>query len=161
MAGDYFRFLTAVLLGLFIRGGVLAFPVLSNGTSQNILPLTLVAAAFCVWLGAIIIVPLAVLRLQLMNWITFGTLLIGYTILLRLIFLDNIELIQNEAYYWNYSQHMCSWLSGITRLLSLCLSGLALSYLEPMRLECTLWHIYLLVYYNFFYLQAYKNNLQR
>ncbi len=94
LVGDYFRFLTVVLLGLFIRGGVLAFPILSNGSSPNLLAITLVATAFCIWMGAIITVRLEVFRLRSMNWKVFGTLLIGYTILLRLIFLGNIELIQ-------------------------------------------------------------------
>jgi dolichol-phosphate mannosyltransferase len=40
------------------------------------------------------------------NWRVFGLLLIGYTLLLRLMYLGNIELLKEEAYYWNYAQHL-------------------------------------------------------
>lgn len=41
-------------------------------------------------------------------WRLLGSLLIAYTILLRLLYLGVIELLQEEAYYWNYSQHMAA-----------------------------------------------------
>lgn len=106
--GDYIRFLTAVPLGLFIRGGILAFPVLSNGTSPFLLAGAVIITSFFIWLAAIICVRLEVFRFRSMNWKIFGTLLIGYTVLLRLVYLGNIELIQEEAYYWNYSRHMAA-----------------------------------------------------
>ncbi len=106
--GDYFRFLTIVLLGLFIRDGILASPILTNGTSPFLLAGTIVVTSIVIWSAALLCVRLQALDFQAMNWKAFGTLLISYTILLRLVYLGNIELIQEEAYYWNYSRHMAA-----------------------------------------------------
>lgn len=64
--------------------------------------------AIFIELGSILSVYLEVLYFRSINWKIFGTLIIGYTILLRLIYLGNIELLQEEAYYWNYSRHMAA-----------------------------------------------------
>ena len=106
--GDYCRFMTVVLLGLFLRDGILALPILANGTSPQLLAVAVAMTAIFIGLGSILSVYLEVLCFRSMNWKIFGSLIIGYTILLRLIYLGNIELIQEEAYYWNYSRHMAA-----------------------------------------------------
>ena len=40
------------------------------------------------------------------NWRLTAFCIIFYSILLRLLYLGSYELIQEEAYYWNYSQHL-------------------------------------------------------
>ena len=40
------------------------------------------------------------------NWRLTALFLIGYTLILRLLYFGTFELTQEEAYYWNYSQHM-------------------------------------------------------
>ena len=40
------------------------------------------------------------------NWRLTALLIIFYTVLLRILYLGSYELIQEEAYYWNYSQHL-------------------------------------------------------
>ena len=40
------------------------------------------------------------------NWRSIALLIVLYTLFLRLLYLGSYELIQEEAYYWNYSQHL-------------------------------------------------------
>ncbi len=109
VSGDYFRFLTAVLMGLFLRGGLLASPLLSQATITGLLPLFLILTTCAVWMAAMIIIRFGILQLnEVRNWKLFCSLFIGYTILLHLAYLGSTELIQEEAYYWNYSQHMAT-----------------------------------------------------
>ncbi len=109
VSGDYFRFLTAVLMGLFLRGGLLASPLLSQTTTTGLLPLFLVLSGCAVWMAAMFIIRFGILRLrEVGNWKLFCFLFIGYATLLHLVYLGSTELIQEEAYYWNYSQHMAT-----------------------------------------------------
>jgi dolichol-phosphate mannosyltransferase len=104
----YFRFGTVLLLILFLRGGFLALPGMQMDSSPRWLMLSLLISTSIGWITAFSISRSEHLRpqTQIINWRLFGTLLIGYTILLRLVYLGDIELIQEEAYYWNYAQHM-------------------------------------------------------
>ncbi len=104
LRGGYRYFLLIVVMGLFLRSGLLASTA-AMGTSALILPFIIGGTSCLIWLTAIITSRLAVLRPQGTNWTLFGSLLIGYTILLRLVYLGNFDLIQEEAYYWNYAQH--------------------------------------------------------
>jgi dolichol-phosphate mannosyltransferase len=105
---SYFRFGTVLLLMLFLRGGILALPEVPMSVSPWWLIFTLLASTSIGWITALSISRNDHLRPQAhtIDWKLFGTLLIGYTLLLRLVYLGDIELIQEEAYYWNYAQHM-------------------------------------------------------
>jgi len=58
------------------------------------------------------------------NWQTFVAALVAYALLIKLIFMGTIDLIPEEAYYWNYAQHpawgyldhppMVAWLIGLS-----------------------------------------------
>lgn len=108
IAGNYLRFLIIVLLGFFLRGGLLAMPFPSHGAPHILLPITFAVTDFLIWMTAITFDRIDVLARHTMNWRSFGIFLIGYTVLLRLFYLGNIELIQEEAYYWNYSRHLAA-----------------------------------------------------
>lgn len=105
-AGGYRHFLLVVALGLFLRGGQLASPAAMGASSSLLLPFIIGGTSCLIWLSAIIASRLEMMRPHRVNWTIFGSLLIGYTILLRLLYLGNFDLIQEEAYYWNYSQHL-------------------------------------------------------
>lgn len=100
-----FRFATVILLLLCLRGGVLALPAMRFSSSPLLLIIFL-------GLSSCLSLPLALLLSRFrplterINWYLFGSLLIGYTLLLRLIYMGSVELLQEEAYYWNYSQHL-------------------------------------------------------
>ncbi|MFH0781749.1 MAG: glycosyltransferase family 39 protein [Pseudomonadota bacterium] len=106
-SGGYRYFLLVVILGLFLRGGQLADSV-ANSESSALYPFVIGATSYLTWLAAIIAGRLGAGRARGVNWTVFGSLLIGYTILLRLAYLGNFDLIQEEAYYWNYAQHLAT-----------------------------------------------------
>jgi len=96
---------SSCLLLLFLRGGFLSLPPL-----QTISHLPIFATLFGLCSG-LILAPILLLSRRrpgerTLKWPLIGTLLIGYTIVLRLVYMGNIELIQEEAYYWNYAQHL-------------------------------------------------------
>ncbi len=107
----YLHYLTLVLLLLLLRGGGVSLFEIPQ-TPEYSLPLLLfIGTSFSMsWPLAMIVSDSAKNNRQpnLINWKLYGSLLIGYTILLRLIYIGSIELIQEEAYYWNYAQHMAS-----------------------------------------------------
>ena len=105
LPGGYRQFLLVVVLGLFLRGGLLASPAAMGQSSALFLPLIIFGTSCLIWWSAILASRFGGLRPQGGNWTIFGALLIGYTILLRLLYLGNFDLIQEEAYYWNYAQH--------------------------------------------------------
>jgi len=106
IVNNYLHFLTIILLGLFLRGGLLALPAFAGGAYSSLLSVSAVASDTLIWLTVVIIDRADVFRPQSVHWRSFGIFLIGYTVLLRLFYLGNIELIQEEAYYWNYAQHL-------------------------------------------------------
>ena len=107
-SGGYRSFLLVVVLGLFLRGGQLASPAAMGVSSALLLPYIIGGTSCLIWLTAIIASRFGVLRPQRVNWTIFGSLLVGYTVLLRLVYLGNFDLIQEEAYYWNYAQHLAA-----------------------------------------------------
>ena len=106
--GGYRYFLLVVVLGLFIRGGLLAFPAVMDDSFAPIRRWIIGGTSGLTWLAAITISRTRLLRTQGWRWTVFGPILIGYTILLRLVYLGNFDLMQEEAYYWNYAQHLAA-----------------------------------------------------
>ena len=101
-----FRYLFVLILFLFVRGGVLALII-------DRFPDSPVATALSVTIVAVIAATSGYLfatgqteRRHSLNWRATALLIVSYTFLLRLLYLGSYELIQEEAYYWNYSQHL-------------------------------------------------------
>ncbi len=105
--GGYVRFLSVALMALFLRGGVLA--ILSQGLGlpeQSALIAAIVAAALVNYLGfAFFVFPNRGQQDIRIRWSIAVVGVIGYTLLLRLVYLGVPDLIPEEAYYWNYAQH--------------------------------------------------------
>ncbi|WP_419175807.1 glycosyltransferase family 39 protein [Desulfosediminicola sp.] len=102
---NYLTFLSVLLLGLFLRDGVLALPLFQAETTAMV---TQYLCTLCCLTAAVILsrTSLQPLRNRPAYWRWFGGSLILYTVIIRLVYLGDIELLQEEAYYWNYAQHM-------------------------------------------------------
>jgi len=103
----YVRFLSICLMALFLRGGVLA--ILSQGfgmPERSALIAAIVAAALVNYLGfAFFVFPNRQRQDIRMRWNIAVVGIVGYMLLLRLVYLGLPDLIPEEAYYWNYAQH--------------------------------------------------------
>ncbi len=103
----YIRFLSVCLMALFLRGGVLA--ILSQGLGMPemaSLIAAIVAAALVNYLGfAFFVFPNREQQDLKIRWSIAVVGIVGYTLLLRLVYLGLPDLIPEEAYYWNYAQH--------------------------------------------------------
>ena len=106
------RFLRIFLLFGFIvaiRGGVLAACqiMFAIGILPSII-LTLTVSHLLSYFGNVLFVfPSRYFRFnRLINWRVFSVILFGYFVLLRLFYLGTYELLEEEAYYWNYAQHI-------------------------------------------------------
>jgi dolichol-phosphate mannosyltransferase len=98
----YLRILTVGFMGLFLRGGALAlFQRWGWPPQLSILP--------TVALGLAVTVPglsNASSAVDKRLWRTLGFGLIAYSLVLRLVYAGSVELMPEEAYYWNYSRHL-------------------------------------------------------
>lgn len=96
------RLLVVLTAVLFLRGGLLALLESHNtGLPAEAAFLGLFTAATWYFFAATprrpsVSLPPGAIAISI----------IVYTLLLRLLYLGSIELIQEEAYYWNYAQHM-------------------------------------------------------
>ena len=103
------RFLTVGIFALLMRGGLLA--LLVHGWHMPpflaIFP-AIAATAVINYLGSAFYVFPVIQNLSSpdMRWRVASLSVAGFAILLRLIYLDQAQLLPDEAYYWNYSQHM-------------------------------------------------------
>lgn len=94
---------------LFLRGGVLATAARSWGWPPLVaLTLAIAASAAVTYLGsALFVFPVTSLRRsEKMYWGMVTVLVVSYAALLRLFYMGTMELIPQEAYYWNYAQHL-------------------------------------------------------
>jgi dolichol-phosphate mannosyltransferase len=98
----YLRILMVGFMGLFLRGGALAlFQRWGWPPQLSILP--------TVALGLAVTVPglsYASSAADKRLWRTLGLGLIAYSVVLRLVYAGSVELMPEEAYYWNYSRHL-------------------------------------------------------
>jgi dolichol-phosphate mannosyltransferase len=102
-------FTVIALLALFLRGGVLA--LLANSWHWPVslaLMAAIATAAFVNYLGsAFVVFPSDAHAFNPeMRWRVLAVLITGYTVALRLVFIGLPELMMEEAYYWNYGQHL-------------------------------------------------------
>ncbi len=97
------------VLALFLRSGVLALLVNSWHWPVSLALIAAIATAALVnYLGSAFVVfpsDAHVLKPE-MRWRVLAVLIIAYTIALRLVFMGLPELMMEEAYYWNYGQHL-------------------------------------------------------
>ncbi len=103
------RFLVLLLLTLFLRGGILVLLIERAGLPEQLailsaavvgLLVTLIGSVFFVWAPSE--TPLA----KGIAWRVAAVGVVGYVLILRLAYLGLPDLLPEEAYYWNYSQHL-------------------------------------------------------
>lgn len=121
----WIRFVAVGLMALFLRGGVLATLTYHAGWRVQAAMMAAVFTAMGVnYLGCAFFVFRRELdRSGVLRWRVAAIGLIGYTVLLRLTYLGAVDLLPEEAYYWNYAQHpalgyldhppMVAWLISI------------------------------------------------
>ncbi len=108
-SGLYARVLVVVLLALALRSGVLATAagLLGLPAPLALLPAIGVTAIVCTLGTAFFIgpgVPAPLSRAA--RWRLAALGVVAYSMMLRLLFLGVAELMPQEAYYWNYAQHL-------------------------------------------------------
>jgi dolichol-phosphate mannosyltransferase len=96
------------LLVMFLRGGVLSLLVKSWGWSPQaaILPAAVIGVLTMVGAVAFLIQLREAAGRSDLRWRMLAIAIVGYIFALRLIYLGQTELLPEEAYYWNYSQHL-------------------------------------------------------
>ncbi len=107
--GRYARFLTICLLALFLRGGILATAVIDwNWPPKAAILLAIASAAIVNYLGSAFFIfpPVNPSTSRSVRWRVLALGVLAYVVLLRFVFLGNLNLLPEEAYYWNYSQHL-------------------------------------------------------
>jgi dolichol-phosphate mannosyltransferase len=105
----HLRFFAVCLSALFLRGGVLATAMSVWGWRPEIaLVLASAAAAFVVYAGsALFVVPSRNFGwIRTVRWHTAAVAVLTYVGMVRLVFMGPINLLPEEAYYWNYAQHL-------------------------------------------------------
>lgn len=103
------RFITVCLLAFALRGGVLAGAVdLFGWPPQFAIVLGVGAATVVNYLGnAFFVFPSVSPRVPLdIRWRIAAIGVLGYVLLLRMVYLGLVDLLPEEAYYWNYAQHL-------------------------------------------------------
>lgn len=99
------------LIALTIRGGVLAILInlLSISPSLAIYP-AIIAAALVNYFGASFIVfpgnTTSSFKYNSINWRVLAIAVTSFMLILRFLYLGSTELIPDEAYYWNYQEHL-------------------------------------------------------
>ncbi len=103
------RFAALAGIALFTRGGLLALLVYDWHAPPllAIFP-ALAVSAVIIYLGSVFYLPSATQHLPApdVRWRAASIGIVAFIVLLRLIYLGQTELIPDEAYYWNYAQHM-------------------------------------------------------
>lgn len=104
---EYTKFLALGLIALFLRGGVLVlFMQQFNWSAPAALIVAIFVTAAVNYLGiAFFVLPQGTTEMRGMRWRITTLSLIGYALLLRLVYLGLPNLLGEEAYYWNYAQH--------------------------------------------------------
>jgi dolichol-phosphate mannosyltransferase len=105
----YGSFLMIAFLAVFLRGGVLASLTQFCGWPVHAAILAAIGAAAGVnYIGcAFFVFPQTVSGNQTaLRWRILALGVVGYTLVLRAVYLGVPELLPEEAYYWNYAQHL-------------------------------------------------------
>lgn len=105
----YLRFLVVCVLALAVRGGTLSTLTGFEGVPTELaIFAAILAAAFVNVLGVTFFVcPQQTTRVSgSTRWRLAAVGVVGYVVMLRFLFIGVIDLIPQEAYYWNYAQHL-------------------------------------------------------
>ena len=105
----YGRFLAICLLALFLRGGVIGTAVDVWGLPPQLAVLLGIATAALVnYVGSAFFVfpSLTPGVSRSVRWRMASLAILAYAIGLRLAFMSAVDLLPEEAYYWNYAQHL-------------------------------------------------------
>ncbi len=109
LAQRYLRFLVVALMALMIRGGVLVLLVESLGLTPlaGIIPAIIVTAGVN-YLGSAFYVFATTASgvIPRVRWHLAALGLLAYMLLLRVLYMGQLELIPDEMYYWMYAQHL-------------------------------------------------------
>ncbi len=100
----HFRLLTVSIMVLFLRGGVLGLLSLHGDWPAQV---SIVLAALAAWTATVLGYSLAMSQAESAprtRALAMG--LIAYAFALRLVYVGSVELLPEEAYYWNYSRHL-------------------------------------------------------
>ena len=103
------RFFTVSLMALFLRGGVIALAVGAWAWPRELALVAGIAAGTVVnYLGgAFFVFPPAGSRISpSVRWRIAAVAVAIYAVFLRLVYMRTVNLIPEEAYYWNYAQHL-------------------------------------------------------
>ncbi len=105
----YLRFLTVAILALMMRGGVLVLLVQVFDVSPTlaIFPAIVVTAGVN-YLGSAFYVFASTASgvIPRVRWHLAAIGLFAYVLVLRMLYMGQVELIPDEMYYWMYSQHL-------------------------------------------------------
>jgi dolichol-phosphate mannosyltransferase len=102
--GLHSRLLAVSLMALFLRGGVLGLLTLDWGWPAPVSILFAVIAGMAVTAPGYSATLSSAAGSARARAIAVG--LIAYAFALRLVYLGSVELLPEEAYYWNYSRHL-------------------------------------------------------
>ena len=99
------------IIALTIRGGVLAILISSFNVNPSlaIYPAILLASLVNYFGASFVVFPSQDKNnnsYSHINWRVIAIAITGFMILLRFLYLGSAELIPDEAYYWNYKQHL-------------------------------------------------------
>jgi dolichol-phosphate mannosyltransferase len=99
------------LIALTIRGGVLAILInlLNVSPSLAIYPAIIAAALVNYFAASFIVFPAHTnkdFKYNSINWRVLAIAATGFILILRFLYLGSTELISDEAYYWNYKEHL-------------------------------------------------------
>ena len=105
----HFRFLLVALLTLLLRSAVLMLLVGSwHWQPQTAIIVAILMAAVVFQVGAIFFIYLQAdaTETAAIRWPVITISVVAYVLILKLIFMACVNLIPEEAYYWNYAQHL-------------------------------------------------------
>ena len=99
------------LIALTIRGGVLAILInlLNFSPGLAIYPAIIAAALVNYFAASFIVFPANTtnsFKYSSINWRVLAIAITGFMLILRFLYLGTTELIPDEAYYWNYKEHL-------------------------------------------------------
>ncbi|HEV7613529.1 MAG TPA: glycosyltransferase family 39 protein [Steroidobacteraceae bacterium] len=103
-SNSHFRLLAASCMALFLRGGVLGMLSLHWGWPAQV---SIVFAVLVAWAATTLGYSLAISGSDSgarTRALAIG--LIAYAFALRLVYMGSVDLLPEEAYYWNYSRHL-------------------------------------------------------
>lgn len=107
--GSYRRFLLVAVLALLMRGGLLAaLTHMGDWPPQAAVLAAIGSAALVNYLGNAFFVFSSADSLPAphVRWRVAAVGVVAYMFILRLVYLGTPELLREEAYYWNYAQHL-------------------------------------------------------